>query len=319
MPKIVVLDGHTLNPGDNPWSELNALGNLQVYPRTAVDEIQERARLAEILLTNKTPLSAETLSELPQLRFISVLATGHNVVDSLAARARNIPVSNVPIYGTDTVAQFVFAMLLNWIHRPAEHDAAIREGEWERRGDFSFWLYPIWELSGKTLGIVGFGRIGRRVAELGRAFGMRVIAYNPTPRDPLPGNGFAWSDLESVFRESDVVSLHCPQTASNREFVNAGLLRRMKPSAILINTARGTLIREQDLADALREGHLAAALLDVVAAEPIRADNPLRHAPRCLITPHLAWAAVEARRRLMQITVANVRAFLDGRPQNVVN
>ncbi len=317
--KIVVLDGYTLNPGDNPWDDVAQLGDLVVHDRSSPDEIGERAAAADIVLTNKTPLSAETIGKLPALKFIAVLATGFNVVDIQAAAARKIPVSNVPVYGTDTVAQHVFASLLSMIHRPFEHDQAIRAGRWARSGDFCFWLSPIEELAGKLMGVVGFGRIGRRVAEVARAFGMHILANDvfPGPAPSFPN--FEWRSMESLFADSDVVSLHCPQTSDNAKFVNRSLLAKMKPTAILINAARGGLVDEQDLADALNSGRIAGACLDVVSAEPIRSDNPLLAAKNCLLTPHIAWATVEARRRLMRTTAENIANFLCGKPANVVN
>jgi glycerate dehydrogenase len=316
---IVVLDGYTLNPGDNPWDEVAALGKLVVHERSAAGDIVPRAKDAEIVLTNKTPLTRQTIEQLPKLKFIAVLATGFNVVDIDAAAARGIPVSNVPVYGTDTVAQHVFASLLYLIHRPFEHDQAIRAGRWAQSGDFCFWLSPMSELAGKTMGIVGFGRIGRRVADVAHAFGMRILASDVQQNRPPDFPGFEWRSIDSLFADSDVVSLHCPQTDDNVKFVNAALLSRMKPTAILINAARGGLINEADLADALQRGTIAGACLDVVSAEPIRPDNPLLSATRCLLTPHIAWATVEARRRLMKTTAENVRAFLGGSPINVVN
>jgi glycerate dehydrogenase len=316
---IVVLDGYTLNPGDNPWTPVQGQGNLVVYDRTPADQIVARAVDAEIVLTNKTPLTAQTISALPRLRFIAVLATGYNVVDIDAAARRQIPVSNVPVYGTDTVAQHVFACLLSVIHRPYQHDAAVRQGRWQQSGDFCFWLSPLTELVGKTMGIVGFGRIGRRTAEVAHALGMRVLAHDVYQGNPPAYQPFAWSSIDGVFAESDVVSLHCPQTPDNARFVNQALLSRMKPTAILINAARGGLVHEQDLADALNAGVLAAACLDVVSVEPIQESNPLLAAKNCLITPHIAWATVEARRRLMQTTGENIAAFIAGRPINVVN
>lgn len=317
--KIVALDGFTLNPGDNPWDAVSRLGDLTVYERTAATEVLERARGASVLLTNKTPITGDSIAGLPDLKFISVLATGFNVVDIAAARERGIPVSNVPVYGTDAVAQYVFAVLLEMIHQPRAHDAAVRLGEWGRRQDFSFWLRPISELAGKVFGVVGFGRIGRRAAEIAHAFGMHVIAHD-VQQDRHPGwERFAWADLDELFARSDVVTLHCPQTASNKEFVNQRLLGLMKPTAYLINAARGTLVNEQDLAVALNSEKLAGACLDVVSFEPILASNPLLGAKNCLLTPHLAWAAVEARRRLMQTTAENIAAFQRGEPVHVVN
>jgi glycerate dehydrogenase len=318
--KIVVLDGYTLNPqGDNPWDEIEKLGELIVHDRSGPDQIVERARPAEIVLTNKAPLSGETLEQLPRLRFISVLATGHNIVDAMAARQRNIPVSNIPVYGTDSVAQYTFALLLELCHRVERHDRAVRQGGWARAGEFSFWETPLVELAGKTMGIVGFGRIGQRVGELAHAFGMRVMAYAPRPK-PQPGYApFAFRELREVFAGADVVSLHCPQTPENTGFVNRELLELMKPTAFFINTARGGLVNEKDLAEALERGRPGAAAVDVVSAEPIRPDNPLLKTPNLIITPHLAWATVEARRRLMKMTAQNIRAFLEGEPINVVN
>lgn len=317
--KIVALDGYTLNPGDNPWDAVRQLGELTVYDRTSPADVVERARGANVLLTNKTPITRETIAVLPELKFISVLATGFNIVDTVAARERGISVSNVPVYGTDAVAQYVFAVLLGMIHQPALHDAAVRDGEWARRQDFSFWLGPISELSGKTLGVVGFGRIGRRTAELAHAFGMHVLAHDVSQTNPPGWSHFRWAGLDELFQQSDVVTLHCPQTDSNKGFVNAAILSKMKPTARLINAARGTLVNESDLAAALNDGKLAGACLDVVSIEPIRPDNPLLQAKNCLLTPHMAWAAVEARRRLMQTTADNIAAFQSGQPIHVVN
>ncbi len=317
---IVVLDGHTLNPGDNPWDEVAALGQLTVHDRSTGQQVFERAREAEAVLTNKTPLTAETLLQLPRLRYIGVLATGFNVVDARAARARGIPVCNVPEYGTRAVAQHVFALLLSLIHRPQAHSRAVRDGAWADRGDFSFWLSPLTELEGKTMGLIGLGRIGRAVADLARAFGMHVLAYTRSRDDTPLSPRSRWADsVLQVFTESDVVSLHCPQTDETRGMVDAALIGAMKPTAYLINTARGGLIDEQALAVALLDGRLAGAGLDVVSSEPIQPNNPLLAARNCLLTPHLAWSAIEARRRLMQAAADNLKAFLAGRPINVVN
>jgi len=318
--KIVVLDGHTLNPGDNSWEGVAALGELQVYARTAPALVRERAAGAEIVLTNKTHLDAATLADLEALRFIAVLATGINVVDAEAARARGILVANVPEYGSDSVAQHAFALLLELTNRVGDHAAAVRAGDWIGARDFAFWLTAPLELRERTMGIVGFGRIGRRTAEIAHAFGMRVLATPGRRAAEPPGyEPFAWADAGRVFAESDVVSLHCPLTADNVGFVDAGLLATMKPTALLLNTARGGLVDEEALAAALCTGRIAGAGLDVVAAEPMRADNPLLTAPNCIITPHIAWASLAARRRLMQTTVDNVRAFIAGMPINVVN
>jgi glycerate dehydrogenase len=327
---IVVLDGYTLNPGDNPWDELARLGSLTVHDRTPAEKIAERAGDADIVLTNKTPLSAATLATLPRLRFIGVLATGYNVVDVTAAAERGVVVSNVPEYGTDSVAQHVFALLLELCHQVGRHDAAVKDGEWCRSPDFSFWKSAPIELAGLVMGIVGFGRIGRRVAELARAFGMEVVVSSHGKRTERAGAASSGTDvpgatgvprvnLDRLADAADVVSLHCPLTADNAGFIDHGFLARMKPSAFLINTARGGLVDEAALAGALREGRVAGAAVDVVSVEPMRSDNPLLGAPNCIITPHIAWASLAARRRLMSATVANVHAFLEGHPQNVVN
>lgn len=308
--RIVVLDGHTLNPGDLSWDSLGEIGSVTVHARTAAADIVARSREATVLLTNKTPLSAETLAQLPALKFISVLATGHNIVDSAAARARGIPVSNVPAYGTASVAQHVFALLLELTQRTGHHAQTVREGRWVKSPDWSYWDGKLIELAGLTLGIVGAGRIGQATGKIGEAFGMTVKYAART------GGRAA---LEAVLRESDVVSLHCPLTPETRHLINAETIGWMKPGAFLINTGRGPLIDEPALAAALHSGAIAGAGLDVLSAEPPAADNPLLDAPRCLITPHLAWATTAARRRLMHVTVDNLRAFLLGRPQNVVN
>ena len=306
--KIVVLDGYTLNPGDNPWDEVAALGTLSVHDRTPAEAIIAQARDAEIVFTNKTPLTAATLAQLPRLKFIAVLATGYNIVDIAAARARGIPVANVPEYGTASVAQATFAMLLELTNHVGLHDAAVKAGDWVHSADFCFWRKPIIELAGKNLGIVGYGRIGRRVGAIGQALGMNLL-----PADLDQG------DVQRAFRKADVLTLHCPLTADNQGLVNRDRLATMKPTAGLINTSRGGLVVEPDLADALNAGRLAGAAVDVISVEPMRADNPLLRANNCLITPHVAWATQEARRRLMQTTVENVRAFQNGKPINVVN
>jgi glycerate dehydrogenase len=317
--RIVVLDGHTLNPGDNPWDDVAALGEFTVYARTPDAEILDRARDADILLTNKTPLSAETLARLPRLRFIAVLATGYNVVDVAAARRRHIPVSNVPEYSTDSVAQFTFALLLELCHHAGLHDRSVKSGEWTDSIDFSYWETPLVELAGRTMGIVGFGRIGRRVGQLAHAFRMPVLASDPRPVDPPDYRPFDWAELDDLFAAADVVTLHCPQTPDNVGMVDADLLGKMKEEAFLINAARGGLVVECDLADALNRGRIAGAAVDVVATEPIPADSPLLTAKNIVITPHIAWASLAARRRLMKTTADNVAAFLQGSPIHVVN
>jgi glycerate dehydrogenase len=315
--KIVVLDGYTLNPGDNPWDEVAKLGTFVCYDRTPAELIIERAKDAEIILTNKTPLSADTLAELPKLKLISVLATGYNVVDVKAAKARGIVVSNVPTYATDAVAEYVFALLLNFYRQPQLHSELIKQGEWSK-AEWSFWRTPLTEVAGQTLGIVGFGRIGRRVGDIAAAFKMKVLANDPQRIEP-PSYPFAWCEVPELFAKSDVVTLHCNLTPENTGMVNKALLGRMKPTAYLINTSRGPLVKDPDLAEALRQGKLAGAALDVVSTEPIPPDNPLLKAPNITITPHIAWAALAARRRLMKITAENVAAFLARKPINVVN
>jgi len=316
--KIVVLDGNTLNPGDNPWDEVAALGEFKVFDRTVPEKIVGRAAGADVVLTNKTPLAAETLAQLPDLKFIGVLATGYNIVDTKAARQRDISVSNVPIYGTDAVAEFVFSLMLNFYRQPQMHSDLVKMGEWQKAGDFCFWKTPLAELAGKTLGIVGLGRIGRRVGEIASAFKMKVLACNRSKTNPPP-YPFEWREVPELFAESDVVSLHCNLTPENTKMVNKALLSGMKKTAYLINTSRGPLVDEADLAAALKAGQLAGAALDVVSAEPIRDDNPLLGAPNVTLTPHIAWAALEARKRLMKVTAENVAAFQAGAPINVVN
>ena len=316
---IVVLDGHTLNPGDNPWDDLASLGALAVHDRTADEDVIDRAIDAEILFTNKTPLPKEVIAQLPNLRMIGVMATGYNIVDVEAARNRDIPVCNIPVYGTDSVAQYVFAQLLEFCHHLPLHDAAVRKGRWAEVQEFSFWETDLIELVGKTMGVVGFGRIGRRVGELANAFGMDVVAFDVYQGEPPPYDSFQWLSIEKLFEQSDVVSLHCNQTDDNFEFVNKNLLKRMKPTALLVNAARGGLVHEQDLADALNSGTLAGAALDVTSKEPIDPNNPLLKAKNAIITPHIAWATLAARKRLMHTAFENAKMFLEGTPSNVVN
>ncbi len=312
--KIVVLDGYTENPGDLSWAALEALGELQVYDRTPPEEILSRMGDSPLVLTNKTPLSRETLAVCPQLRYIGVLATGYNVVDVAAAREMGIAVTNIPTYGTAAVAQFTFALLLELCHRVGHHNAAVQQGQWAACPDFCFWDYPLVELAGKTLGIIGYGRIGRKVADIGRALDMRVMAY-----DRMPCGAPEGVPLETLLAQSDVISLHCPLTPENHGLIGPTTLAQMKDGVMLINTSRGPLVDEPALAQALRSGKVAAAALDVVCAEPICADSPLLGLDNCLITPHIAWAPKESRQRLMDVAVENLRCFLAGNPQNVVN
>jgi glycerate dehydrogenase len=315
---IVVLDGYTLNPGDLSWSGLEALGECTIYDRTPPEQILPRAGAAEIILTNKTVLSARTIDHLTQLQFISVLATGYNIVDVQAARRCSVPVSNVPTYGTESVVQMVFAHLLNLTLNVAHHARTVRDGRWVNSIDFCYWDTPLVELQGLTMGIVGFGRIGRATARLARAFGMNVIVHDITTPSDMP-DGCRMVELKDIFRESDVVSLHCPLTPQTENLVNAERLALMKPTAYLINTSRGPLIDEQALADALNNDKIAGAGVDVLSTEPAARDNPLLTAKNCHITPHIAWATRAARERLLKVSVDNVAAFLAGKPQNVVN
>jgi len=315
--KIVVLDGHTLNPGDLSWDGLRALGECVVHPRSAAGEVMPRLAGAQVALTNKVPIGREALAVLPELRAIGVTATGFNIVDVEAARERGLPVMNVPAYGTDSVAQAVFALLLELTNRAGHHAQTVREGRWSRQPDFCYWDFPLIELAGQTMGIVGYGRIGRKVGEIARAFGMRVLAVQNRQKPAEPGVEVV--DLRTLLQKSDVVSLHCPLTPETKNLLNRETLAWMKPGAFLINTSRGPLIAEEDLAETLRAGRLAGAGLDVLSTEPPPENHPLFTAPNCLITPHQAWATRAARERLMAVTVENVRAFARGEPQNVVN
>jgi len=320
MPeRIVVLDGYTLNPGDIDWQPLAELGDLTLYDRTPADEIVARAKGAPLVLLNKTPLSRETIEAMPELRYVGVLATGYNVVDTAAAAERGIAVTNIPTYGTDSVAQHVAALMLEFARGVAVHDRAVHAGEWTRSEDWCFGKQPMFELTGKTLGIVGIGRIGQAVARIGAAFGMDLIAHDLYwPADKLAGLRVEQVEMDALFARADVVTLHCPLTDDNHHLVNAVRLGRMKPNAILINTSRGPLVDNQALADALVAGKIAGAGLDVLDTEPPPADNPLLGAPNCIITPHVAWYAKEARQRLMQIAADNLGAFQAGKPVNTV-
>jgi glycerate dehydrogenase len=314
--KIVVLDGHTLNPGDLSWDELCRFGSCEIYDRSQPDQVVERARGAAVVLTNKVTIDRAAIEALPDLRLIAVTATGYNMVDTAAARARGVLVCNVPEYGTPNVAQAVFALLLELANRTGHHAQTVRDGRWCTSPDFCYWDFPLIELNGLTMGIVGYGRIGRAVARIAQGFGMRVLAYR---RHPQAEAGVEFTEVDALFRRSDVVSLHAPLTSENREMVNAARLAEMKPTAYLINTARGGLVNEPDLADALNRGRIAGAGLDVLTVEPPACDNPLLAARNCVITPHIAWASPTARRRLLGETVRNVEAFLAGTPRNVVN
>ncbi len=316
--KIVVLDGYTENPGDLSWEDLGALGELTVYDRTPADKIVERIGNAEVVIVNKTPLTKDTIDACPSIKYVGVLATGYNVVDVDAAKAHSIPVCNIPTYGTAAVAQFVFALVLEICHRVQNHSDSVKNGKWNNCEDFCYWLNPLIELDGKTIGIVGFGRIGIATAKIAKGFGMNVLAYDFNQTEE--GKAVAtYVSLDELLEKSDVVSLHVPLFESTQGIINKQSLAKMKKSAILINTSRGPLIVEDDLADALNNDVIYAAAVDVVSSEPIKNDNPLLNAKNCIITPHIAWAPKESRQRLMNIAVDNLKAFISGSPQNVVN
>lgn len=317
--KIVILDGYTLNPGDNPWDEFHKLGETVVYDRSTPDHIVARARGAEIVAVNKVQITEDILKQLPDVKCILVLATGYDCVDLKAAASRNVVVSNVPVYGTESVAEFVFSLILELSRHPAFHDKSVKRGEWTTNPDWCYWKKPLTELKGKSLGIIGFGRIGRRVGEIANSFGMEVLAYDVKVINSPKYANFSWATLEEIFDNSDYITLHCNQTEHNYRFVNSHLLERMKRGAYLINTSRGGLVEETDLAHALNTESIAGAAVDVVSVEPILQDNPLLKAKNIIITPHISWATREARTRLMEISVQNLKAYIGGRPQNVVN
>ena len=315
---IVILDGYSANPGDLSWKELEELGTLTVYDRTKSDETVARAADAEIVLTNKVILNSEVIAQLPRLKYIGVLATGYNVVDIKAAHDRGIIVTNVPAYSTESVAQMVFAHLLTVTNRTEHYAIQNRDGRWSSNPDFCYWDFPHMELAGKTFGVVGLGNIGLRVAQIARAFGMKVKAVTSKVQSTLPFF-IEKVSLEELLATADVLSLHCPLTDSTRHMINAATLQQMKPSAILINTGRGPLVDDQAVADALAKGAIAAYCADVVTEEPPRPDNPLLQQPNAFITPHIAWASMEARVRLLKVAIDNVRSFLNGQPQNVIS
>jgi glycerate dehydrogenase len=316
--KIVVLDGYCLNPGDLSWDPLREVAQLEVHDRTTDEQVVARSAGAGIVLTNKAPFPAAVIEALPDLKYIGVLATGYNIIDVAAAKARGVVVSNIPTYGTASVAQFAIALLLELCHQVGAHGEAVRQGQWSRNPDWSFWNSPQIELAGKTMGIVGFGRIGRQTAAIARTLGMRIVASDEYPRGAPDYPGFEWLTVDRLLAEADVVSLHCPLTRNNSGLIDRRRLATMKASALLLNTSRGALVVEQDLADALNGGVIAGAALDVLSVEPPAESNPLLSARNCIVTPHIAWATKEARQRLLAIGVENVRAFLAGRPQNVL-
>ncbi|MBW6464486.1 MAG: D-2-hydroxyacid dehydrogenase [Firmicutes bacterium] len=310
--RVVVLDGYTLNPGDLSWNGFAEIGDLTVYDRTDPDEVIDRIKEATIVLTNKTALSEVMLKSAPKLRYIGVLATGYNVVDTAAAAAAGITVTNIPSYGTMAVAQMTIALLLEICHHTAHHSEAVFKGEWARRKDYCFWDYPLIELDQKVFGIIGYGRIGRQAAKIARALGMKVIAYSRSAKDP------EIVSLDRLYSEADIISLHCPLTAETDKIINDQSISKMKNNVIIINTARGQLIDEEALASGLNRGKVYAAGLDVVSLEPIRPDNPLLQAKNCFITPHISWAPKESRQRLMEIAVNNLKQYLTGKPDNLV-
>lgn len=316
--KIVVLDGYTLNPGDISWEEMERLGELTVYDRTPQELIAERIGQAEIVFTNKTPLTGDTMQKCGRMKYIGVLATGYNVVDVEAAKERGICVTNIPSYGTDAVGQFAIGLLLEICHRIGHHNEAVQEGRWEKSADWCFWDYPLIELAGKTMGIIGFGRIGQSTGRLAKALGMKVIAYDEH-RSEAGAQIAEYVGLDALLQTSDVISLHCPLLPSTEHIIRKENIEKMKDGVIILNNARGGLVAEQDLADALKSKKVYAAGLDVVSTEPVTADNPLLHLDNCIITPHISWAPKESRMRLLHIAVKNLAAYMEGKPENVVN
>ncbi len=319
--KIVVLDGYTENPGDLSWRELEKLGDVTVYERTSLTDEEEAIRRlegAEVAITNKTPITRRVMDSCPQLKYISMLATGYNVVDADYARERGIPLSNIPTYGTAAVGQFAIAMLLEICHHVAHHSQSVHEGRWEACADWCYWDYPLIELDGKSMGIIGFGRIGQQTGRIAKALGMKILAYDSYPNDA--GREIAeYVDLDTLLASSDVIALHCPLFPETRGIINRETIAKMKNGVIILNNSRGPLVVEQDLADALNSGKVYAAGVDVVSTEPIRGDNPLLTAKNCIITPHISWAPKESRQRIMDTVVSNVQSYLAGAPANVVN
>lgn len=320
--KIVVLDGYTLNPGDLDWKGLESLGECTVYDRTSLtdtEEVIQRIGDAEVVYTNKTPLPEKVFEECKNLKFVGVLATGYNVVDITAARKRNIPVANIPTYGTAAVGQFAIALLLEICHHIGYHSKVVHEGKWAANPDWCFWDYPLIELDGKTMGIIGYGRIGQATGRIAQALGMTVLAYDSYRNPALESDTCHYTELDELLSKSDVIALHCPLFPETEKMINRSTIAKMKDGVIILNNSRGQLINEQDLADALNSGKVAAAGLDVVSTEPIKSDNPLLTAKNCLVTPHISWAPKESRKRLMDIAVSNLQEFLKGTPKNIVN
>ena len=320
--KIVVLDGYTLNPGDLDWSGLEALGECRIYDRTPYEDEQEtinRIKDAEIVLTNKTPLTENIFASCPGIKYVGVLATGYNIVDVKAAGKRKIPVTNIPAYGTASVGQFAIGLLLEICHHIGHHNEAVHSGKWTNHTDWCFWDYPLIELEGKTMGIIGYGRIGQMTGRVAQALGMKVLAYSPHKKESLENGSCRYAELEEIFSQSDVIALHCPLFPETEGLINKDSISRMKDGVIILNNSRGQLIVEQDLADALNSGKVAAAGLDVVSTEPVQTDNPLLRAKNCIITPHISWAPKASRKRLMDLAVSNMKAFLEGSTVHVVN
>ncbi|MCI7605273.1 MAG: D-2-hydroxyacid dehydrogenase [Spirochaetales bacterium] len=320
--KIVVLDGYTENPGDLSWDCFKAHGDFVCFDRTPVgdvDEIVRRIGDADIVITNKTPINKEVFDRCPNIRFVALLATGYNVVDVNYAKEKGIPVSNVPTYGTDSVSQFAIALLLELCHHIGHHSEAVHNGRWENNIDWCFWDYPLIELASKTIGIIGFGRIGHRTGEIAKALNMNVIVNDNFENPKFVEEGFKYVTREELYRESDVIALHCPLFPDTMGLINKDTIAQMKDGVLIVNNSRGQLVVEQDLADALNSGKVGGAALDVVSTEPIKGDNPLLKAKNCIITPHMSWGAKEARERIMSVTSDNVKTFIEGKPQNVVN
>ncbi|MDB5248612.1 MAG: glycerate dehydrogenase [Segetibacter sp.] len=317
--KIVILDGYTLNPGDLSWEDLKKLGDVVVHDRTPAEQVVERAQGAEVIFTNKTPVSEDAINQLPSLKYIGVLATGYNIVNTDVAKAKGIIVANVPGYGTTSVVQMTFALLLELCLHVQRHSDTVMEGKWAKSADWCYWDYPLVELLGKTIGIIGFGRIGQQVGNVATAFGMNIIGNSRNRSDQSHRPNFRWAEIPELLEQSDVVSIHCPLFPETKGLINKESLQSMKRSAFLINTSRGPIIVDEDLADALNNDVIAGAGIDVLSAEPPSKENPLFGAKNCIITPHIAWATKEARARLMDITVSNLAAFVNGNPVNVVN
>jgi len=316
--KIIVLDGYTLNPGDITWEGLQMMGDLTVYERTPQEKIVERIGDAEVVYTNKTPITKETLEACKGIKYIGVLATGYDVVDVKTAVERGVCVSNIPTYGTDAVSQFAIGLLLEMCHHIGEHSSSIKKGEWENNPDWCYWNYPLIELAGKTMGVIGFGRIGRGTGKIAQALGMRVLAYDTIKTESLESETCRYAGLDEILSTSDVIVLHCPLHESTAGIINKHNISKMKDGVMIVNNARGALVVEKDLADALNSGKVAGAAVDVVSSEPIKANNPLLTATNCIITPHISWASKESRQRLMDIAVGNLKSWTEGNPMNLV-